>query len=307
MKHGHGPPLGAVARPGERHELVTVDVGVVGEDHAADLVLRGVGDLPGQRRMLRGLVAVEHAVGIVLLRLLPQHDHRRPLHRQHRGRGGIGGSARGGSDAVVVVVLGGRGDAIPREHEREVEPSRSSRRERGEVGAQCERDRPPPALGVGGADQFAGVAFGRPQLRVERHRERLKETIGPARIAGGAIPGADGGQPDAGELFRDPPSCLIDALRAGAAPLAIGAREPLDRLPQAGPQRLLRVGSVGHGLRRVRHLGGGRRSGKQHRRGRGAEEATEEIVRWRASGHHGWFPAGSHGDGGPSGPSRLLF
>ena len=110
----HRTVLGAVAGAGEGHQRVAVRVGVVAKDDAPGLVLRRIGHLAGQRRILRCLVAVEHAMWVVLLRLLSQHHDAGPL----GGATLLGGRER----RVVVVVLRGGGDAVAGEDQRQVKP-----------------------------------------------------------------------------------------------------------------------------------------------------------------------------------------
>ena len=274
----HGAVLRPVARARERHQRVAVRIGVVAEDDAPGLVLRRVGHLAGQRRILRRLIAIEHAVRVVLLRLLAQ-DH---------DAGPLGGAAPlGGCEGrVVVVMLGGCGDAVAGEYQRQVESPGTTGGQRREVFAEAEWDRLRDAVRPGRPHQFGGVVGRGAQLRVERHHEPLEwlrgcRTSGHAAwiVAGAA--GHDGVEADTAQLFGHPVGRLLDSLRARPPSLTLGSGQPLDRRLESLPQR----GIVG-GLR------SGRRHHARHpdqvdsqREKHGASDAKRRGFGAR----HGWW------------------
>ena len=226
-------------------------------------MLRGVGHLTGQRRVLRSLIAVEHAVWVVLLRLLSQKNRRCPLRPCLLRPWAVQPGPRDGKRPIVVVVLRRRRDAIAGKHQRQIKPASTARGQWREVLAQFERDRPRLAVVPRGPHELRRVAGGRPELCVERHPERLKEaaptaaptaTVGrgsgrrgiQATWAGVGRPCFNPGQPDVGQLFGNPVGGLLDALGAGPASLPLRCRQPFHRGLQPSAQRRI-IGRCRHG------------------------------------------------------------
>ena len=188
--------------PVEFHQGVAGVGGIVAQHHTAHLMLGGIGHLSGQRRILRGLIAIEHAVRVVLLRFLSQHDHGGPLGRQA---------------CVVVVVFLGSGDPVAGEDQRQVKRPRSARRQGRKIDAEFQGADARCAVGRRGPDNLGGVARGGPQLRLQRHGKGLH-----CQPRGGGRQQADGS-----ELLRHPVGRLVDPSRARPAAVALRRRQPL--------------------------------------------------------------------------------
>jgi len=205
VQHRHRPPVGTLAGPGERHQRITPLVGVVAEHEPAGLVLRGVGRLAGKRRVLRGLIALEGAVGIVLLRLLPEHHHGLAL-----------GPALVSQRGVVVVVLGRRRDPVAGKGQWQVELAAAADGQRREILAQLQRHHRAVARGIGRPDELRSILGRWPELGLERHLEGLRLLLAPRRRL----------EPEVGEPPDHPVGRRLDAGGAGAAAFPFGRGQP---------------------------------------------------------------------------------
>jgi len=220
-------------------------------------MLGRIGDLSREGRMAGVLIAVEDAVGIVLLGLMPQKHHRV--------------TGRVDSRVVVVAILGG-GDAVAQKRQRQVEDARSTGSQGREVAAALQRDHPGLAVRAGGAHEFGTVAVLRPESGLEGHRKGLEghRIVGDlARVGRGRRAEADLGKRRSHPLGRP-----VETLGARPAALEGGRGEKLDRLAEPF------LGDLGDSRRRGRH-GGSKPAATCHQRR--SQSGGAELARAGAS------------------------
>ena len=104
------------------------------------------------------LVAVKHTVGIVLLRFMPQEDHRIPL---------------GGDRRVVVILLLRSGDAVAEKGQRQIKLARTASRQRCVVTPQLQRDHPLLAVWPRRTDQLGVIRCLGAHFCLQGHLKRL--------------------------------------------------------------------------------------------------------------------------------------